>query len=600
MPELPTTSASRPGEFAEKVKNLLEIGEVIKSADPKTRDLLREKERDLKHQTNSLYWQVVFDRVAQRIQERPTEKLAFDAADRTLINFGWVDERLFPREQLVEEPSPPDAPFRVLYVTEWFAEEEGRFLELANRTKLDTKARTIGGEVSSCEDQTRECLMSRDKILATASRRQDLLQFYGELEQHRVRVHQLERIRRMRSLTREEVGELGESVRQVSRIGPMIQAVLKTEDTIREDLERIHEQIFSLHRRRIDLDDRHKTSRTDLAKADDLYQLRLSERRQHMQEKLVEIREDIKLCAKWARTEAHSCLFGPSKLNSKRDVVETVYAIEDFDPTLFENRRVEKGGRPTFVITPGVGHGSYDFRTNTIVLPLISPRDRLESVAYAIALYRRDLDKVANDGKLWESFFSDQVWRGIKDREKPTRFPKQMEEFVTDYVLWVTREAKGMMVLDSEIRRWFEQNIAPDKRAPMVPRDLRAVRPADRVTRAQDLRKETNAANAYRIGVLAWQSGRIGDAYGWFTKAATLDPESLETLWAMGVLHVLPDQDLKTGEAGALKAISLRERLAKAKESMDRFVKLSKPSWWLLKAQDHLRKINELQAQMTR
>lgn len=600
MPESPTTNASRPGEFTEKVKSLLDVGELIKGADAKTRDLLREKERDVKHQINSLYWQVVFDRVAQGIQANPTAKLAFDDADRPLINFGWIDERLFPRAQVVEEPTPADAPFRVLYITEWLAEEEGRFLELENRTKLDTRARDIGGEVTSCEEQMRECLMMRDQVLAGATRRQELLRFYGELEQHRVRVHQLERTRKLRSLTREEVGELGESVRQVSRIGPMIQAALKTEEAVREDMERIHEQIFSLQRRRIDLDDKHKTSRTDLAKADDVYQLRLSERRQYMQEKLVEIREDIKLCAKWARTEAHSCLFGPSKLNSKRDVVETVYAIEDFDPTLFENRRVEKGGRPTFVITPGVGHGSYDFRSNTIVLPIISPRDRLESVAYAIALYRRDLDKVANDGKLWESFFSDQVWRGIKDREKPTRFPKQMEEFVTDYVLWVTREAKGMMVLDSEIRRWFEQNIAPDKRAPMIPRDLRAVRPADRITKAQDLRKDASAAGAYRIGVLAWQSGRLGDAHGWFTKAAALDPESLEILWALGVLHVLPDQDLKTGEAGALKAISLRDRLAKAKESLDKFVKLGKPSWWLLKAQDHLRKINELQGQMAR
>ncbi len=133
-------------------------------------------------------------------------------------------------------------------------------------------------------------------------------------------------------------------------------------------------------------------------------------------------------------------------------------------------------------------------------------------------------------------------------------------------------------------------------RRPMASGDLKQVEEWV----AQDLRKDTNAASAYRIGVLAWQSGRIGDAHGWITKAAAMDAENLEILWALGVLHVLPDQDLKTGEAGALKTMSLRDRLAKAKESMDRFVKLSKPSWWLLKAQDHLRKINELQGQMAR
>lgn len=600
MPEPTTPNASRPGEFTEKVKSLIEIGELIENADPKTRDLLREKERDLKHQLNSLYWQVVFDRVSQRIQERPTEKLAFDAADRIRINFGWIDDRLCPRDLLVEEESPPDAPFRVLYVTEWLVEEEEKFLELENRAKLDTRARGIGEEVAKCDDELAFSLRAREQLLAGTSRGEELAKCYAQLEENRVRVHQLERTRRLRSLTREEVNLLAESNRAIAQIRPVVQAMLRVEGEIKDQLERIHEAVFSLYRRKMDLEEQHKTSRTELAKADDLYQLRLSERRQHMQEKLVELREDIKLCAKWAQSEAHSCLFAPAKLNSKKDVVETVYQIEDFDPTLFENRRVEKGGRPTFVLTPGVGHGSYDFRSNTIVLPIVSPRDRLESVAYAIALYRRDLDKVANDGKLWESFFSDQVWRGIKDREKPTRFPKQMEEFVEDYVLWVTREAKGMMVLDSEIRRWFEQNIAPDRRAPMIPRDLRAVRPADRIAKAQELRKNLNAANAYRIGVLAWQSGRIGDAHGWISKAASMDAENLEILWGMGVLHLLPDQDLKTGDAGALKSMSPRERLAKAKEAMERFVKLSKPSWWLLKAQDHLRKINDLQAQMAR
>lgn len=600
MPEPSTPNASRPGEFAEPVKSLLELGETLKSADPKTRDLLREKEREAKHRINSLYWQVVFERVAQRIQSKPNEHLSFDATDRLLLDFGWVDDRLCPSASLAAEDLPKDAPFRVLYPSEWLAEEEARFLEMENRGKLDTHARNIGDEVSKTEEDLRACLRAREQILGKVPQGEPILRLYSELEDNRVRVHTLERMRRQRSLTREEVNLLAESNRNLARITPGIQQALKTIEEARAELEKIHEQVFTLHRRRLDLDDRHKSSRSELAKADDLYQARLAERRVHMEEKLVELREDIKLCAKWARTEAHSCLFTPVKLNSRRDVVETVYAIEDFDPTLFDNRRVERGGRPTFVLTPGVGHGSYDFRSNTIVLPIVSPRDRLESVAYAIALYRRDLDKVANDGKLWESFFSDQVWRGIKDRERPTRFPAQMAEFVTDYVLWVTREAKGMMVMDSEIRRWFEQNIAPDKRAPMIPRDLRGVRPADRITKAQELRKDLNGANAYKIGVLAWQSGRVGDAHGWFVKAGTMDTESLEILWALGVLHSLPDQDLKSGDSGALKTMSLRERLGKAKEAFDKFVKLSKPSWWLLKAQDHLRKINEQQSQMAR
>ncbi len=600
MPEPSTPNSSRPGEFTEPVKSLLELGETLKTADPKTRDLLREKEREAKHRINSLYWQVVFERVAQRIQSKPTEKLVFDPTDRLLLDFGWVDDRLCPSASLAAEDLPADAPFRVLYPTAWLVEEEARFLEMEARGKLDTRAHGIGDEVARCEEDLVACLRAREKLLASSSAGGALLRLYAELEENRVRLHTLERTRRQRSLTRDEVDLLAGANRNLARLTPAAQQASKMLPDSKEELEKIHEQVFSLHRRRIDLDDRHKTSRSELSKADDLYQARLAERRVHMEEKLVELREDIKLCAKWARTEAHSCLFSPVKLNSRRDVVETVYAIEDFDPTLFDNRRVERGGRPTFVLTPGVGHGSYDFRSNTIVLPVVSPRDRLESVAYAIALYRRDLDKVANDGKLWESFFSDQVWRGIKDRERPTRFPAQMAEFVTDYVLWVTREAKGMMVMDSEIRRWFEQNIAPDKRAPMIPRDLRGIRPADRITKAQDLRKDLNAANAYKIGVLAWQSGRVGDAHGWFVKAGTMDAESLEILWAIGVLHSLPDQDLKTGDSGALKTMSLRDRLAKAKEALDKFVKLSKPSWWLLKAQDHLRRINEQQGQMAR
>ena len=127
------------------------------------------------------------------------------------------------------------------------------------------------------------------------------------------------------------------------------------------------------------------------------------------------------------------------------------------------------------LVAPGMGNGSYDYRSNILVLPLRPARTVLETVAYALALYRKDVDHTENDGRLWKSFYHPDVWRRVKTRAMPKGVRKQVAEFVRNYVRWTTRESQGHAVLDDSVRVWFEEFIAPDWRGPQVPPGLRAL-----------------------------------------------------------------------------------------------------------------------------
>ena len=70
------------------------------------------------------------------------------------------------------------------------------------------------------------------------------------------------------------------------------------------------------------------------------------------------------------------------ELNSRKAVGEAIRRVEDFDPRLFANRKVEREGRPTVVLTPGIGNGSYDFRSNILIVPRTSPQSTLKSTAF--------------------------------------------------------------------------------------------------------------------------------------------------------------------------------------------------------------------------
>ena len=378
-------------------------------------------------------------------------------SDRLLIDFGWIDERLSPRQNLSQSSNTRFGPFMVQTLTEWLCRNERDFLEQSTCDKFAKEADVLGLEMTRHESMIRKLREHRRKALEDAQDTGGMEAIGADLEEQRHRVYVLEQLRRNRSISKEEVGSLTQAREAIERLEPQMAALALgfTPDT-RATLEKITQGIQACRARMLDIENRISGTRKSLQNATERYRAKFPERQIWLEERLLELKEDIKLCSKWGRTESYSALLEPKSLNTKQAVVEAVQKIEECDPGLFSNRRTGRGGMPGVVLTPGTGHGSYDFRSNTLVVPVTSPRSLVESVAFALALYRRDIDQDLNEGKLWASFFHSDVWRGVKDREMPTKYPAQMSEFVNDYVLWATKEAQGLMVLDSEIRRWFE------------------------------------------------------------------------------------------------------------------------------------------------
>jgi hypothetical protein len=89
---------------------------------------------------------------------------------------------------------------------------------------------------------------------------------------------------------------------------------------------------------------------------------------------------------------------------------------------------------------------------------------------YAIVLYRLDADAAYNDRKLFKSYQSE-----IKEYAQLRSNLKLRQNLTRDYLIWITREARGQQDLSREVRDWFEANIAPRKDEPLVPRELRGL-----------------------------------------------------------------------------------------------------------------------------
>lgn len=554
--------------------------------------------RDYKERINTLFWEYLFHRLRTAGAESEADFLAFNDDDLDRFNFGWVDELTFPRTDLtnlVEENNDlPD----ILHLTQWLQREDSRNMEVGARSGITSRINKMTSRVDRIHKEILDAQKSRGEMIRThfGSRAAVLQQTASELEECEVIIGYHADRRKSRSIGKQEVKELMERQRRRDTLHPEWERALERLNSATSEMlafahrDAIQKRLLSL---RMKQEIEHQDE--DRIKADEKVVELLASRRVYLEERLREIRSDIVLCSRWGRTESYCTLLEHRKIHTKRDVMEAVETIADYDPGIFDNRKVKREGRPTILLTPGTGNGSYDFRTNTLIIPVSSPAALLESVAFALALYRRDVDQEFNESTLWHSFYDDALWRKIKNRSRPRRFKDQMFEFVNTYVRWITREAKGLRVLEREIRGWYEQYIAPNARAMIVPRNLRGVRGSEADRALEDLAgKEPSADTFYDSAVLKFVKEDYDESIRLLNKAFDQDPERQDIWWGLGIIYyVIDDVTIEEEAITRLRGLGRRKRMEIASGHFSKFLQGSKQSWWTVKAQDHLRKAQE-------
>ncbi|MBI4567323.1 MAG: hypothetical protein HY719_02890 [Planctomycetes bacterium] len=251
----------------------------------------------------------------------------------------------------------------------------------------------------------------------------------------------------------------------------------------------------------------------------------------------------------------------------KPDEIRAALAhIEDYDPNVFNNRRVKKTGRPEVVLCPGTGNGVYDFVNDRLLLPTMVPREPLESTAAAVCMYRDDIDQQLNERAMISAFKRD-----IKEHGKIRSAIKLRQLFFKYYLIWMVKEAKGIASLGREERAWFEYRIAPKKLEPRTPVELRNLNAKDmRAIRDQVAAKSPLAGEDHqKLAILSFHLEEKDKALAHIMEAYKQLPTSSDVLLNVGIIHKAMNKD--------------------AKPYLQKYLTSAEQSWWTKKAQELMR-----------
>lgn len=584
-----------PAEISDLVGPLLKAEE--EQAAQRTDERL-EVIRDFKDKINTLFWEYLFDRLRRAAADSETDEFVFSDDDIDRFNFGWIDERTYPRADLRAAVAGEEELPNILTLTQWLMREDHRNMEVSTRGGITDRIHNLTARVARIQQEIKDAQNSRSDLIRAhfGDKAPVLLKTARELEDCEVIIGYHGDRRKTRSIAKEDVKEMMERARRRDQLKPEWERLLAAiNPAAGEMLAFVHRDAIQKRLLAVRMVQEIQLQESERTKAQERVTELLASRRVYMEERLREIRSDIVLCSRWGRTESHSVLLSKRDIYRKQAVLDAIETIVDFDPNIFDNRKVKREGRPLILMTPGTGNGSYDFRTNTLIVPVSSPGTLLESVAFALALYRRDVDQEFDESQLWKSFYDDKLWRRVKNRAMPKRFKDQMYEFVHSYVKWITRESKGMRVLESEIRGWFEEKIAPNHRALMVPRDLRGVRGGEADKALEDLAiQEPSPEIRYRQAVLKFGRESYDETIQFLDEAMAMDPSRPDVWWGLGILYsVLDDKTIQECGVTRLRGVGKRKRAEIAAEHFNKYVTDAPQSWWTLKAQDHLRRVRE-------
>lgn len=194
---------------------------------------------------------------------------------------------------------------------------------------------------------------------------------------------------------------------------------------------------------------------------------RLKEKRERLAEKFkgkgdaelrMELQDNFKKKRMFVEMGARRSRLHPSALYAESITPPIAFAeISGFlttfaalDPGLFSSRRFRVHGYPRIAIMPGRGNGVYDWEDHALLFPLCPASTPERSVAQALALLRWDAD---DDRDLKDTYAT------LKDNRGKSIAGLQ-ESFCKEYLVWLTKEAKGYRVLPKDSYNWFNWKIA--------------------------------------------------------------------------------------------------------------------------------------------
>ncbi len=221
---------------------------------------------------------------------------------------------------------------------------------------------------------------------------------------------------------------------------------------------------------------------------------------------------------------SHSVLLCSESLIEPSDITATLKQAREADPRLPLDL--------TFLIAPYTGAGFFEWDRDTIVIPLVSTKDKEDSVVGGLATYRILIDKLQQSGRLMRRYSKMRAVSGSAMRAA----------FIRDYRRWVLKTCRGWRGgLERKVYDFFKNQIGHRPSSIVIPIELLNLTRKETVELLKLCRKRINAGQAdwndyYNLAVAYWSRGNFQLAYENLHAAARIGPDRGMLLFSLGVL----------------------------------------------------------------
>lgn len=546
---------------------------------------LGEEERsptDIKPGIDTTYWRLMGEQVTNLVPANLSPNLVFDERLMYALNYGLLkDSQKFGWGIKKVQPFLPAAPthrvYKCVYVTEALNQAYRTILKIDTIKKMTDQLDRIKKAIDEAPGERAEAIKLRTEAvhtgITTKTDADKLLAVFAQLDEN------LEPMKMMEKKNREG-GFSGKEERQ--RYISLNQAMEQRHEQINYLLERYGDAAPEVRKHNQEADD--SLSNLIQLRADKLqkekdiekeksavHNITLSDVKAGLDEECAKLKGNGRLTARLGKASQISIPLEERDLMTADKAYEALTEIEEFDPNLFSNRSTKLKGIPALYIVPGIGEGIYDWEGHRLLVPTMYTRTPLASVASAVVLYKIDVDQSYSDRELMLSYKND-----IKENKKMRSMIKLRQQLIKEYLLWITKEAKGFPLMEKQSREWFEYRIGPNKHDPKFPPDMRNLTmKQQREGLEAELKKPESALTLFRQALFHYlmdkENGDImsKEVYPRLEKAMQLDAANLDILFSTAAVY----------------------KRAKNKRCIDLFIEYTKKapqSWWSKKALEHV------------
>ncbi|MDC1141642.1 hypothetical protein OAU50_01000 [Planctomycetota bacterium] len=523
---------------------------------------------------DAAYWHQVFDTVNALVADNLPPELEIPHKTQLFLDFAFVPHPHFqPYEKdftnwLTVKTGAPEASFFHHGLLEAYRST----LRADTLAQLRQRLSNVQQELEDWPDFHIEYIKFRDqKIseLTTGDTRDDLLCLHSEIDE------KLEQYLRLQQSHRNQELNSADALRQWADIENYVETrkqdirdripTLGTMDTLAAADEAVQESVKHL----LELHAERQAAEGQITDEESsVRQVTPEMVRTSLHMETSNLRRLLRLAARYGKVSECSISFGGKSTQvSPTNARDCLAEIISFDPTLFDNPSAKRYGQPKLCLLPGTGHGVYDEIHNRFIIPQHHTGSLSESIANAIVLYRLHIDSACHKHRLLRSFERD-----IAENRKIQSNLKLRMNFTANYLAWATDETQGREPLTRETREWFEENIAPQKRAPWVPEDIRRLNARQlNALFSRESTKPESAEQLYRLGVIAWKMDASVEhlkqnAIPKLAQAIQIEPDNLGYIYSAATMYMKV------------------QNFQKAIELFSKFAANSKQSWWTKKA----------------